>query len=87
MIGDQKMNKVIVPPIRVSEVPYANPSKAPQDYRKYKLQFQAPPQVGVYTFQLLFVSDTFVGEDVRLFLPVRCYAASVFGALLTSLAT
>ncbi|KAG8993435.1 secretory subunit [Tulasnella sp. 427] len=65
------MNKVIVPPIRVSDVPYANASKAPKDHRMYKLQFQAPPQVGVYTFQLAFVSDTFVGEDVRMFLPLK----------------
>lgn len=77
MIGDQKMNRVIVPPIRVTDVPYANPSKAPKDYRMYKLQFQAPPQVGVYTFQLAFVSDTFVGEDVRMFLPVSTHSLTL----------
>lgn len=71
MIGDQKLNKVIVPPTRISDVPYANASKAPYDYRTFKLQFQAPPQVGVYTFQLLFVSDTFVGEDVKLFVQLK----------------
>ncbi|KAG8899569.1 secretory subunit [Tulasnella sp. 403] len=71
MVGDQKMNKVIVPPIRISDIPFANPSKAPNDYRLFKLQFQAPPQIGVYTFQLVFVSDTFVGEDVRTFLPLK----------------
>lgn len=43
----------------------------------YKLQFQAPPQVGVYTFQLAFVSDTFVGEDVRMFLPVSIESQSL----------
>ncbi|KAG9016960.1 secretory subunit [Tulasnella sp. JGI-2019a] len=71
MIGDQKLNKVIVPPSRITDVPFANSGKAPNDYRTYKLQFQAPPQVGVYTFQLLFVSDTYVGEDVKLFLPLK----------------
>lgn len=74
MIGDQKLNKVIVPPIRISDVPYANPSKDPQDYRSYKLQFQAPPSVGIYTFQILFISDTYVGGDVRMFLPVSLRA-------------
>ncbi|KAG8865289.1 secretory subunit [Tulasnella sp. 330] len=71
MIGDQKLNKVIVPPTRITDVPFANSGKAPNDYRTYKLQFQAPPQVGVYTFQLVFVSDTYVGEDVKLFLPLK----------------
>jgi len=71
MIGDQKLNRVIVPPIRISEVPYADTTRAPKDYRAYKLQFQAPPQVGVYTFQIVFVSDTFVGDDVRMFLPLK----------------
>jgi translocation protein SEC63 len=33
--------------------------------RMYKIQFQAPPTVGAYTFQINFVSDTFVVEDVR----------------------
>ena len=64
MVGDQKLNRVIVPPMKISDVPYSNPSKA-KNYRMYKLQFQAPPSEGVFTFQLHFVSDTFVGEDVR----------------------
>lgn len=84
MIGDQKLNKVIVPPSRIADVPYANADKAPYDYRTYKLQFQAPPQVGVYTFQLLFVSDTFVGEDVALFVPVRLYRFAEDGLCLTT---
>lgn len=64
LIGDQKVNRVIVPPMRFSDVPYSNPTKA-RNYRVYKLQFQAPPNVGAYGFQIHFVSDTFVGEDVR----------------------
>lgn len=64
MIGESKQNRVIVPPMKFSDVPFAD-SRKTRDYRIYKLQFQAPPQVASYHFQLHFVSDTFVGEDVR----------------------
>ena len=64
MIGDQKLNRVIVPPVKFKDVPVYDPS-ADHSYRIYKLQFQAPPNTGLYTFQVHFVSDTFVGEDVR----------------------
>ena len=40
-------------------------SSAGRTDRIYKVQFQAPPTVGAYTFQIHFVSDTFVVEDVR----------------------
>lgn len=67
-VGDQKLNRVIVPPVRFTDVPYpsATPdSSAEKTDRLYKIQFQAPPTVGAYTFQINFVSDTFVVEDVR----------------------
>ena len=40
--------------------------KARQDrnYRSYKLQFQAPNGVGLFTWKVYLVSDTFVGEEI-----------------------
>lgn len=49
--------------MKVSEVPTANPNIA-QDYRTYKLQFQAPPNIQTFTWKLCLISDTFVGEEV-----------------------
>ncbi|KDQ14189.1 hypothetical protein BOTBODRAFT_132671 [Botryobasidium botryosum FD-172 SS1] len=64
LIGDVKANRVIVPPMRFSDVPYSDPSRA-RNYRTYKLQFQAPPNPGAYPFQFHIVSDTFVGEHIQ----------------------
>jgi len=68
LVGDQKLNRVIVPPTRFTDVPYPSTmssSSTEKTDRIYKVQFQAPPTVGAYTFQIHFVSDTFVVEDVR----------------------
>ncbi|KAG8935466.1 secretory subunit [Tulasnella sp. 418] len=69
MIGDQKQNRVIVPPMKFGSVPFTKPGSS-KDYRTYKLQFQAPPQVGVYTFQVNFISDTFLGSDIKRFVVI-----------------
>jgi len=65
MIGDQKVNKIIVPPIRVTDVPYCDPTNDFKADRLYKLQFQAPTQVSSYGFQVHFVSDSFLWDDIR----------------------
>lgn len=65
-----KVNRVIVPPMRFSDIPYTDSSKS-RNYRTYKLQFQAPPNAGAYTFQYHIVSDTFVGEDIKRDVTVR----------------
>ena len=46
-------------PFKVSDVLYTD-----SDYRMYKLQFQAPPNVGPYAWRVFVVSDTYVGEDI-----------------------
>jgi preprotein translocase subunit Sec63 len=58
ILGDIKANRVVVPPFKVSDVPYTD-----SDYRMYKMQFQAPPNVGSYTWRIFVVSDTYVGDD------------------------
>lgn len=63
VLADPKIGKVIVPPMKISDIPLAN-SSVEKDYRSYKLQFQAPQQVQDLNWKLYIISDTFVGEEV-----------------------
>ncbi|KAI9635000.1 Sec63 Brl domain-containing protein [Dioszegia hungarica] len=62
LLGDSKLDKVIVPPIRITDIP-TSPSSSPSTF---SLTFPAPPQANLYSFVLHAVSDTFVGNDVVL---------------------
>ncbi|KAG6374905.1 translocation protein sec63 [Boletus reticuloceps] len=62
VLADDKSNRIVVPPLKIHDVPRSDPSKA-RNYRRYKLQFQAPPNVGLFTWKVYFVSDTVVGEE------------------------
>ncbi|THU97929.1 hypothetical protein K435DRAFT_661913 [Dendrothele bispora CBS 962.96] len=68
VIADEKLGKVVVPPLKITGVPFSDPAKRGErysrDYRSYKLQFQAPQGPGMYTWKMYLVSDTFVGEEV-----------------------
>jgi translocation protein SEC63 len=50
--------------MKITDIPFADTTKS-RDYRSYKLQFQAPPNAGMYTWKLYIVSDTFVGEEIE----------------------
>jgi hypothetical protein len=63
VLADDKSNVLVVPPVKITDVPFSDPSSN-RDYRSYKLQFQAPPNVGMFTWKLCLISDTFVGEEV-----------------------
>ncbi|KAH0587072.1 Translocation protein sec63 [Termitomyces sp. J132] len=62
VLGDEKSNRVVVPPTKVTDVPFAQPNHE-RDYRSYKIQFQAPQNVGVFTWKVQLISDSFVNED------------------------
>ncbi|KAG8701223.1 secretory subunit [Ceratobasidium sp. 395] len=68
MICNQPGDKVIFGPQKFSDVPEAVPgaSGLSAKGRLYKLQFQSPPNVGTYAFRAVFVSDTFVGDDLAM---------------------
>jgi translocation protein SEC63 len=70
VLGDDKTNRVVVPPIKITDVPFSDASKT-RNYRSYKLQFQAPPQAAVFTWKIYLVSDTFVGEEIEHNVTVR----------------
>ncbi|KAI0637606.1 DnaJ-domain-containing protein [Trametes polyzona] len=62
VLADVKGNKVVVPPVKISDIPVADPARG-LDYRSYKIQFQAPQAVGLFTWKVFLVSDTFVGDE------------------------
>lgn len=65
VLADDKSNRVVVPPMKISEIPYAETgADKDRDYRSYKIQFQGPPNTGLFTWKVYLVSDTFVGEEV-----------------------
>ena len=62
VLADVKSNKVVVPPMKITDVPVADPQRG-IDYRAYKIQFQAPQNVGLFTWKVVVLSDTFVGDE------------------------
>lgn len=66
VLADDKANRVVVPPIKISDIPLSDPAAAEhdRDYRSYKIQFQAPPNVGLFTWKVYVISDTYVDDDV-----------------------
>ena len=67
VLADEKSNRVVVPPLKIADIPKARlPGEAilKHDYRAYKIQFQSPPNVGIFTWKVYVISDTFVGGQV-----------------------
>ena len=65
LLGDSKLNKVIVQPIRITDLPLPRLDGLPSEPREFSLQFQAPPQANMYSFVLYASSDTYLGADVE----------------------
>lgn len=72
VLGDDKSGKVVVAPLKLVDVPFAHGNGEGKDYRTWKIVFQAPNQVGMFTWKVRFVSDTFVGDDVVVDIVVSC---------------
>ncbi|KAF9475267.1 translocation protein sec63 [Pholiota conissans] len=62
VLADDKTNRVVVPPLKITDIPYSKEG-SDHDYRAYKIQFQGPPNTGLFTWKVYIVSDTFVGEE------------------------
>ena len=76
MIADEKMNKVVVPPMKISDIPFSDPTRS-RNFRSFKLRFQAPPGVGLFTWRVHIVSDTLIGEDIVKAVQVRLHERSI----------
>ena len=70
LIGDQKLDRVIVQPTKVTDI-------GPDQIRTYSVQFQAPPQAGLYTFQAMLKSDSFLGSDASRMVKLKVEDAAV----------
>lgn len=72
MLADDKSNRIVVPPLKISDIPYSRPN-ADRNYRAFKIQFQCPPNTGLFTWKVYIVSDTYVGEEPTTDLAVSFY--------------
>ncbi len=63
-LGDQKQDRVIVQPVRLSDI-------GPDKTRSFSVQFQAPPQAGLYTFQACVRSDSYLGSDASQYVKLQ----------------
>ncbi|WVQ85273.1 hypothetical protein IAT38_007438 [Cryptococcus sp. DSM 104549] len=77
LLGDSKLDKVIVPPIKITDIPFPKADGTPSEPKEFKLQFQAPPQANLYSFVAHLRSDTYLGADVQvpIMLKVEEFAA------------
>jgi translocation protein SEC63 len=73
VLADAKSDRLVVPPQKISDVPFSDPTCV-RNYRSYKLKFQAPPGTGLFTWRLIVVSDTYIGEDAAKDLQVYCFS-------------
>ncbi|KAG8740640.1 secretory subunit [Ceratobasidium sp. 414] len=82
MICNQPGDKVIFGPQKFNDIPEAvsGSSGLSAKGRLYKLQFQSPPNVGMYAFRAVFVSDTFVGDDLSMDLSLTVEDVSALSA-------
>jgi len=80
LIGDRRTDRVVVPPIRITNVPLSDDGRPSHNYRTYKMQFQAPPQVSIYPFSVHIISDTYIGEDAIRDVKLQVVDPAVLGA-------
>ncbi|GAA5882212.1 hypothetical protein JCM16303_002283 [Sporobolomyces ruberrimus] len=57
-VGDHKLNRVFVAPHKFTDM-------GDSAIRTVRMNFQAPPGPGLYTFQVYVTSDSFVGTDAQ----------------------
>ncbi|MCJ1247123.1 secretory subunit [Trapelia coarctata] len=67
-LSESKQNRVAVPPFTITTLPkliFEDSSRPTFNMQTLKLQFQAPPQAGNYTFVMHLVCDSYIGMDGR----------------------
>lgn len=68
-LADSKQGKVAVPPFTFTsfEKPLFDESRKPTfNMQTFKMQFQAPPQVGQFQFVMHLVCDSYIGMDTKM---------------------
>lgn len=80
VLADDKSNRIVVPPLKITDVPFRRTGDE-SDFRSYKIQFQAPQNVGLLTWRVYIVSDSFVGEEATKDVVVRTSVLTWFSDL------
>ena len=65
--------------MKISDIPVADSARG-VDYRSYKIQFQAPQTVGLFTWKVFVISDTFVGDEAGQDITLKIDDPSVLAA-------
>lgn len=58
-LADAKQSRIIVQPVKCTDV-------GPDAVRTFSIQFQAPPQVGLYSFRAMVKSDVYLGSEAEM---------------------
>ncbi|RAO67896.1 uncharacterized protein BHQ10_003908 [Talaromyces amestolkiae] len=67
-LADPKQGKIAVPPFNFTTFDkpiFDDAGKPTFNVQTLKMQFQAPPQVGEFTFALHLISDSYMGFDIK----------------------
>ncbi|KAF9970315.1 secretory subunit [Actinomortierella ambigua] len=56
VLGDPKNNRIVVQPTKIADIT--------SESRKVRIQFQAPPRPGSYSFNMYIKSDSVLGSDI-----------------------
>ena len=73
MLGDYKSDRIIVAPMPVTDI-------GPDQVRSFSVQFQAPPQAGLYTFHAVIRSDCYLGSDAKQYVRMQVEDSDVLEA-------
>ncbi|KIW04830.1 uncharacterized protein PV09_04013 [Verruconis gallopava] len=69
-LGDAKQGKIVVPPFTFAQfdkpIFHKDTGLPTFEVQTLKMQFGAPPQPGVYTFQMHLVCDSYLGLDTKM---------------------
>jgi translocation protein SEC63 len=68
-LSETKQNRVAVPPSTFSTFDqpiFDEQGKPTFNVQTFKLQFQAPPSEGSYTFRMNFICDSYIGADTKM---------------------
>jgi translocation protein SEC63 len=68
-ISDSKQSRIIVQPTKCTDV-------GPDKVRTFSIQFQAPPQPGLYTFRAVVKSDCFLASEAEMSVLLKVEDAS-----------
>ncbi|UZJ56030.1 hypothetical protein CBS101457_005350 [Exobasidium rhododendri] len=68
-ISDSKQSRIIVQPVKCTDV-------GPDMTRTFSIQFQAPPQPGLYTFRAIIKSDCYLASEAEMSVLLKVEDAS-----------